>query len=412
MRIAVIGSGAREHALTWSLSDKGRNEVWALPGNAGCVRSAPIAIDDFNGIENFCRLHAIELVVVGQEQALALGIQNFLTQKGFCVFGPSREASRLEASKIWAKHFMHKYSVHTAPFAIAKTVHEAELAISQMHGDCVIKWDGLAAGKGVSVCHNAQEAQTAFSELLGRFSSTEFVIEKRLEGHELSVFAITNGEQYTLLPAAKDYKRAYDGDLGPNTGGMGAVSCDSLLDETLRLKIEKRIIKPTLAGLKKEQIPYIGFLYFGLMISEGEPFLLEYNVRLGDPESSAVLPRLQSSLAELITACLEHSLDKVELKIDPRPCVNVVLAAKGYPRIFETGLPIPHCEQLAKDLLLFQASTYQEGSRLLTNGGRILNCAALGQTLETAATAVYSTLAHLDFKDFFYRNDIGRELFA
>lgn len=409
MRIAVVGAGAREHALSWALSKDGKHEVWTLPGNAGCALTEKIEIDDFAGIEAFCKDKRIDLILVGQEQALALGIQNILSKNGLCVFGPSREAARLESSKIWAKEFMKRYSVQTAPFSVVRTLHEAEEVIQDWNGDCVIKWDGLAAGKGVAVCHNLEEAEEAFEQFHKKFSSMEFVIEKRLEGRELSVFAVTNGDQYTLLAPAKDYKRAFDGDRGPNTGGMGAVSCDSLMDEALRKRIEDEIVKPTLEGLKKEKIPYLGFLYFGIMISEGTPYLLEYNVRLGDPETSAVLPRLETPLFDVITACLEHSLDKLELKVKKEPCVNLVIAAEGYPGHYRTGFLIQNLERMNRDALVFHAGTRRGDRGLVSSGGRILNCAALGKSIPEARHKAYEMCRQIDIESTFYRNDIGED---
>lgn len=410
MRIAVLGSGAREHALSWALEKSG-DEVWVLPGNAGCHRTAPIEVDDFVGIENFCREQGIDLLVVGQEKSLALGVQNILGAKGLCVFGPTREAARLESSKIWSKQFMERNSVRTAPFKVVNSMQEAEEVLQKWNGDCVIKWDGLAAGKGVAVCHNMEEARTALSDFLSKFSSTEFVIERRLEGRELSVFAVTNGDQYLLLSPAKDYKRAFDGHEGPNTGGMGAVSCDSLMDEDLRKRVELEIIKPTLDGLKKENIPYLGFLYFGLMICDGSPFLLEYNARLGDPETSAVLPRLQTPLLDILTACLERSLDKVELKISEEPCVNVVIASSGYPASYKTGYRIDGLDSLGKEALVFHAGTRKGERGLVSSGGRVLNCAAMGNDIRDARAKAYGMCKRVNMQSSFYRNDIGEDCF-
>ncbi len=409
MRIAVIGAGAREHAIAWALQKNTQDEVWTLPGNAGCSRSVPIDVDDFASIENFCKEKKIDLIIVGQEKSLALGIQNILGQKGYCVFGPSREAARLESSKIWSKEFMKRNQVQTAPFFIAKNEAEAEVVIKEWKGDCVIKWDGLAAGKGVAVCLNESEAALALSEFHSKFSSTEFVIEKRLEGRELSLFVITNGDQYCLLAPAKDYKRIYDGDKGPNTGGMGAVSADSLLSDNLKKRIEEEIIKPTLNGLKKENIPYMGFLYFGLMICEEGPYLLEYNVRLGDPETSAVLPRLQTPLLDLITACLEKSLDRIEVKIRKEPCVNVVLASEGYPSSYKAGLSIEGLQALPEEALIFHAGTAVKDKTLLSSGGRILNCGALGASLKEAQMKAYEFCSHIKISSSFYRRDIGED---
>jgi phosphoribosylamine--glycine ligase len=412
MRIAVIGSGARENALSWALAKNIKDVVWTLPGNGGSTYQSALAVDDFVGIENFCREKEIDLIVVGQEQPLALGIQNNLSQKGFCIFGPSREAARLESSKIWSKQFMERNSIQTSPFVCIASMQDAEKTIEAWDGDCVIKWDGLAAGKGVAVCHDKEQAYGSFHGFLSKFSSTEFVIEKRLEGRELSVFIVTNGDQYLVLPPAKDYKRAYDHDEGPNTGGMGAVSCDSLMDEKLKKSIEEKIIKPTLLGLKKENIPYVGFLYFGLMISDGEPFLLEYNVRLGDPETSAVLPRLETPLLNIVTACLEGALDTVEMEVKKDPCVNVVIASKGYPDSFETGYKVTGLESVCDDAYIFHAGTRKdERDGVITSGGRILNCVGCGNDIHEARSKAYALVQSIEIPSSYYRQDIGEDCF-
>jgi len=410
MRIAVIGSGAREHALSWALGKAKDCQVFVLPGNAGCAFSVPISVDDFVGIENFCKTHSIDLVIPGQEVSLALGIKNWLSMSGWRVFGPSKEASKLESSKIWAKQFMRRHGVKTANFVIAHSLDDALHAAYEFHGDCVIKWDGLAAGKGVCVCRDQSDVLLALQEL-AKFSSTDFVIERRLHGRELSLFAITNGEQYILLAPAKDYKRAFDQDEGPNTGGMGAVSSDSLLDDALKTRIEEEIITKTLAGLKKENISYMGFLYFGIMICEDAPYLLEYNVRLGDPETTAVLARLETSLLDLIMACLDHTLNNVVLKTKPESCVNVVLASEGYPGGYKTGFFVKGLEEFDHHALVFHAGTRLADGKIVTSGGRILNCAALGATIREAHSQAYEMIAKLHVDSSFYRRDIGEDCF-
>lgn len=406
MRIAIIGSGAREDALRHTFEKEGHS-VWVLPGNAASSKSLAVETDDFTKIEKFCKDENIDLVLAGQEKSLALGLQNKLSKKGLCVFGPSREASRLESSKIWAKKFMDRNGVNTAPYAIVETTAEAEAIISQWGGDCVIKWDGLAAGKGVAVCKGEAEANAALSHFLSKFSSTEFVFERRLTGREISIFVVTNGDQYKFLAPAQDYKRLYEGDKGPNTGGMGAVSADSLLSSAMKKKIEEKIIEPTMKGLKKENIPYMGFLYFGILISEEEPYLLEYNVRLGDPETSVILPRLKTPLLDVVVSCLEMSLDKLKLEVSEEACVTVVMASSGYPEKPCVGEKIYGLEDLNKDDLLFHAGTRKEGVSTISTGGRVLNCSALGSTVEEAKLKAYSLCKKINFHSSFYRHDIG-----
>lgn len=410
MRIAVIGSGARENALAWSLNKDRNHQVWVLPGNAGWHPSVSIQVDDFPSIEKFCIENKIELIVAGQEKSLALGIQDILGKK-FCVFGPSREAARLESSKIWAKQFMERNSVLTAPFSIVTSTQEAKAVIDKWKGDCVIKWDGLAAGKGVAVCSELNDAHAALDGFLSKFSSTEFVIERRLKGREISVFIATNGRQYVMLPPAKDYKRAFDQDEGPNTGGMGAVSCDSLMSDTLKERIKSKIIDPTLQGLQKENIPYMGFLYFGLMICEDEPFLLEYNVRLGDPEASAILARLETSVLDIITACMESSLDSLNLIVKEDPSVAIVIASNGYPESYKTGYLINGLENVGSQDLIFHAGTKTGGKGILSSGGRILNCVACGTNIKEARSKAYGLAQKLDIAYSFYRQDIGEDCF-
>ncbi|MBI2602414.1 MAG: phosphoribosylamine--glycine ligase [Deltaproteobacteria bacterium] len=406
MRIAVIGSGAREHAISWGFSREG-HEVWTLPGNGGCRRSVPIKSDQFDQIDKFCRANRVDLIVVGPEKPLALGIQDELAKHGHRVFGPSKRASVLESSKIWAKEFMIRNGIQTPPFWIAKDMRNAKEWASQLNGDCVLKWDGLAAGKGVAVCSGRSEAEEFVGKYSRQFGSEHFVIEKKLEGRELSLFALTDGREFVLLPAVQDYKRVYDGDQGPNTGGMGAVSCEQLLDAPMKEKILRKIVRPTIRGLQKEAIDYMGFLFFGLMLTDGEPYLLEYNVRLGDPEASLVVPMLKTPLAELITACLEHRLGTQSVKWHEEPFVNIVLVSGGYPGEYRTGFPIAGLEVSEKDLVIFHAGTEKRDLDVVTKGGRVLNVVASGPSLEAARRKAYQQCRRIQFSEMYYRKDIG-----
>lgn len=418
MNIVVVGSGARENAITWSLSRDAKHRVWTLPGNPSCPHAVDIATNNFDAIYDFCKQNQVELVIVGPEKPLVQGIVDELSAKGLKVFGPTKQAARLEASKIWSKQFMQRHQVQTAAFTITHTLEEARARIYELDGNCVIKWDGLAAGKGVCVTSNLQEAEQALQELHLQFSSADFVIEKKLQGREISIFIVTNGEQYCLLPPAQDYKRAHDANQGPNTGGMGAVSFSGLVSPELKNKILSKIIEPSLRGLREEKIPYSGFLFFGVMIEEEEPYLLEYNVRLGDPESSAVLPRLKTPLLDLIIASFEQGLDRLVCEVDPDPIINVVIASGGYPGPYQTGYAISGWDSLDEDSLVFHAGTsYNENphslipktNKIYSAGGRVLNVLAKGKTIEEARNKVYKNCAKLYFYNSYYRRDIGAE---
>jgi phosphoribosylamine--glycine ligase len=388
MRVAVLGAGGREHALAWAL-ERHRHEVTVLPGNGGTLRSAPVKADDLAGVERFCREARIELVIVGPEGPLEKGMVDRLRAAGIAALGPTQEAARLESSKIFAKRFMQAHGVATAGAWFMEQGDDPAAAIETLQGRLVLKYDGLAAGKGVWVCGSVDDARRALAELCDRHGKgARYLLERRLEGDELSIIG--------------------DGDQGPNTGGMGAFSPVPQLGPGMLARIQKEVVEPTLAGLRQERLDYRGFIYFGLMLTAEGPRLLEYNVRLGDPEAEAILPLLQSDLAELATSFLERRLDCVELKVTSGAAVSVVLAAPGYPAGPQVGQPIEGLDRLDPMTLVFHAGTRRDGGRLLTNGGRVLDVVARGDTLDEAIARVYAEVAKVRFEGMQLRRDIGR----
>jgi len=411
MKIAVLGSGGREHALAWKLAQSvGRENIFCLPGNGGTWNNVSIAPNDFQAVETFCLENDIELIVVGPEDPLANGVVDFFKNKKIRVFGPDRRAAQLESSKIFAKKFMKKYGVATADFWMLEDGDDIEQVIDQLGGQLVIKYDGLAAGKGVFVCNSAQEAYEALQELKRRYGDTApFFIEQKFSGQELSVIGITDGRHFKLLLPSQDHKPAFDGDRGPNTGGMGAYCPVPFCTDQILQQVQEQIVQPTLQGLQPEQLDYHGVIYFGLMITEQGPKLLEYNVRFGDPETEVILPALKSDLLELIEASLDETLETVELTFNDGYFVDVVLASGGYPGSYEKGKLITGLEELPDDVLVFHAGTRKEDGKLLTAGGRVLNVVAHDATLAGAIERAYNAVQKIHFENMFYRKDIAQK---
>lgn len=411
MKIAVLGSGGREHALAWKLAQSvGRENIFCLPGNGGTWNNVSIAPYDFQAVETFCLENDIELIVVGPEDPLANGVVDFFKNKKIRVFGPDRRAAQLESSKIFAKKFMKKYGVATADFWMLEDGDDIEQVIDQLGGQLVIKYDGLAAGKGVFVCNSAQEAYEALQELKRRYGDTApFFIEQKFSGQELSVIGITDGRHFKLLLPSQDHKPAFDGDRGPNTGGMGAYCPVPFCTDEILQQVQEQIVQPTLQGLQQEQLDYHGVIYFGLMITEQGPKLLEYNVRFGDPETEVILPALKSDLLELIEASLDEALETVELTFNAGYFVDVVLASGGYPGSYEKGKLITGLEELPDDVLVFHAGTRKEDGKLLTAGGRVLNVVAHDATLAGAIERAYNAVQKIHFENMFYRKDIAQK---
>lgn len=408
MKIALIGSGAREHAIAWKLAEHHDSDaIYCLPGNGGIANSVKIDVKDHAALKAFFKEKEIEVVIVGPEEPLADGLVDELEGLGMHVFGPKKQAAILESSKIKAKQFMLRNQVATAPFWVFECMNDAERIIEDLNGQLVIKYDGLAAGKGVSVCDSIAEAHAALDSLRARYGEkSAFIIEKKLKGPEVSIVAITDGKTVRLLPASRDHKRALDDDKGPNTGGMGAI-CPVEVDIE---SINKAIIQPTIKGLESEGIPYCGFLYFGVMMTKEGPKLLEYNVRLGDPEAEVILPILKTDLLELVLAACKGCLEETKMELNSGVCVGVSLASEGYPGRYSVGYDIHGLEDLNSDTILFHAGTRQVKERLVTYGGRVLNVVCHGATQDEAAAKVYAECEKISFKGVTYRKDIGRQL--
>jgi phosphoribosylamine--glycine ligase len=424
MNILLVGAGGREHTLAWKLQQSpGCGNLFIAPGNAGstaCCTNLDIATTDFEGLASACKKHKIELVVVGPEEPLVKGITDFFKSNKetshIHIIGPAKESSQLEGSKAYAKAFMQRHNVPTAAYKEFTTENYAEgLNYIKNHSlPIVLKADGLAAGKGVLICNTHIEAMSEFELMIMRAKFGEagkkVVIEEFLKGIEMSVFALTDGKDYILLPEAKDYKRAGEGDAGLNTGGMGAVSPLPFFDEKLKTKVIDKIVKPTIDGLYKEKMDYKGFVFFGLMIDNGEPLVIEYNCRLGDPETEVVIPRLKNDLLELFLATCNGTLSEIEIHADKRTAVATVAVSGGYPGEYERGKVIHGLDvKLPENCLLFHAGTQKTGNDIVTNGGRVFVMTAFGDTITEAGALSSSALEDLYFEGIFHRRDIGYE---
>lgn len=411
MKIAVIGSGGREHALAWKLAQSAQAEqVFVLPGNGGTENNIAIAPNDFFAIKDFCQKEGVELIVVGPEDPLANGIVDFFKASAIKIFGPDKAGARLEGSKIWSKQFMQRYGVATADFWITNEADEIRQLALEADGKLVVKFDGLAAGKGVFVCDSPLQVYEAVDTIRERYGQdAPMLFEKRLKGQELSVIGFTDGKTIRLLQPSQDHKAAFDGDQGPNTGGMGAFCPVPFCDDTLLAQIQKDVIAPTLHGLQAEKIDYHGVIYFGLMITEEGPKLLEYNVRFGDPETEVILPALESDLLQIILAAIEGKLEQTEMKFYPGFFVDVVLASGGYPGDYEKGKLIRGLENIADETLIFHAGTKKQEDEILTSGGRVLNVVSRGEYLASAIEKVYEECKKIHFDGMYYRSDIAKK---
>ncbi len=418
MRVLVIGSGGREHALCWALEASPLvDELLCAPGNAGiaeCAECVPVAAEDVEGIVALARRRAVDLVVVGPEAPLVAGLVDRLEEAGVRAFGPKRAAARLEASKAFAKEFCGRHGIPTAAGRIfhRDRAEEARAYIRERGGPLVVKADGLAAGKGVTVAATAAEALAALEDCFaGRFGAAghRVVVEERLRGEEVSVFALCDGESILPFGDAQDYKRAFDGDRGPNTGGMGAHAPTPLLDEELRGRILETILKPAVRGMAEEGSPYRGILYAGLMLTEEGPKLLEFNVRLGDPEAQVVLPRLMTDFGQLVLGAVEGALRHMDVRFRDLHALTVVMATRGYPGDYPRGSEIRGLDALAGEegVIIFHAGTRREDGRLLAVGGRVLDVTGLGASLAEARERAYRAIARIDWPEGFYRRDIG-----
>lgn len=424
MRILLLGSGGREHALAWKINQSvWANPLYIAPGNPGtakCGINVQLDINDFEAIAAFCVREKIDMIFVGPEEPLVNGLYDYFKAseelKEIHFIGPSREGAQLEGSKAFAKEFMIRHKIPTAAYREFRmdNYEEGVDYLKQHTLPIVIKADGLAAGKGVAICNNHVEAIAEFELMIqgSKFgeASRKVVVEEFLTGIELSVFALTDGRNYIILPEAKDYKRIGEGDTGLNTGGMGAISPVPFATPGFMHKVEERIIKPTVNGLYKEGIVYTGFLFFGLINVNGEPYVIEYNCRMGDPETEVVLPRLESDLISLCISATQHELDQVKMRVDPRSAATIMAVSHGYPLGYNKGFEITGLDQdYGKQSLVFQAGTMEEDGKIITNGGRVLCVTSLHEDLEEAVNTSLDILDHIHYDGIYYRKDIGYE---
>jgi phosphoribosylamine--glycine ligase len=424
MNILLVGSGGREHAFAWKLTQSNLcDKLFIAPGNAGtalCGTNLPVAVNDFELLAAACIFNKVDMVLVGPEEPLVKGIYDFFKNnpatKHINVIGPSAAAAQLEGSKAFAKAFMQRHHIPTAAYGEFTAANYAA-GVEYIKGHplpIVLKADGLAAGKGVLICNNTIEALSEFELMLHRSkfgdAGKKVVVEEFLNGIELSVFVLTDGKNYLLLPEAKDYKRVGEGDTGLNTGGMGAVSPLPFVTADFLDKVKVSIIEPTIEGLRKDQLEYKGFIFFGLMNDNGSAKVIEYNCRMGDPETEVVIPRIKTDLVELLTATAQERLHEIKLHTDERSAAAVVAVSRGYPGDHETGIPI---EGLTKDVLenslVFQSGTKQLGREVFTNGGRVLVVTSFGETISEAAEQSNYMMEQLYFEGMYCRSDIGYE---
>lgn len=420
MRVLLLGSGGREHALAWKIAQSSMlDELFIAPGNAGTRQHGKnINLDpnDFNAVKNFVLENAIDLVLVGPEEPLVRGIHDFFlgdeSLKGIPVIGPTAKGAQLEGSKDFAKQFMFRHNIPTAKYATftKDTLKEGYDFLAAMKPPYVLKADGLAAGKGVVILDNLNAAKEELKNMLAdaKFgeASSRVVIEQFLNGIELSVFVLTDGESYKILPEAKDYKRIGEGDSGLNTGGMGAISPVPFADNTFKDKVDNQIIIPTIKGLKAEGIRYKGFIFFGLINVKGEPYVIEYNCRMGDPETEVVMPRLRSDLLDLLEGVATSTLSERDIQFTEHCAATVMMVSGGYPGDYEKGKQI-YGLNTVNDSIVFHAGTAADGPAVKTSGGRVLAVSSYGKDLETALRRSYESTAKIEFEGAYYRKDIG-----
>lgn len=423
MNFLILGAGGREHAVAWKLAQSALcDALFIAPGNAGtaaCGKNIPLPANDFDAIARFCVEEKIDLVFVGPEDPLVNGIaDHFLADdavKHIPVIGPSRQAAQLEGSKAFAKEFMMRHGIPTAAYREFQVGNYDEgLAYLEAHSlPVVLKADGLAAGKGVVICQSHEEAVGEFEQMIRQQkfgdASKKVVVEEFLDGIELSVFILTDGSDYALLPVAKDYKKIYEGDKGPNTGGMGAVSPVSFADAAFMQKVKERIIDPTIKGLKKDNIPYVGFIFFGLINVKGDPLVIEYNCRLGDPETEVVIPRLQNDLGALFLATARGALAQETIKEDKRAACTVMAVSGGYPGDYKKGFAIRGLDQDTGESIVFHAGTLARNGETVTNGGRVCCVTSFGDSVQQAVNRSVEIMGNISFEGMYFRKDIGYE---
>lgn len=420
MRILIVGNGGREHAIAWKIYNEGYKDLFCAPGNAGICEIATcvdIKVNEFSKLKDFCIEKEIDFVIVGPDNPLADGIVDYLESFGIKTFGPTKDAAMIESSKVFAKDLMKKYGIKTARYNVFYSYEEALAFVNQNDKyPLVIKADGLALGKGVMIAQDKLEALNALNLMMkervfGK-AGEKIVIEDYLKGEEISVFVISDGKDIVPLTVARDYKKAFDGDKGPNTGGMGAFSPSRVVDKKLFEDILENIMLKAIYGMRKEGRPFKGVLYGGLILTEEGPMVLEFNSRFGDPEAQAILPRMKSELFEIMVKAVEGNLKGAEARFSNQFSICVVLASKGYPEKYETGFVIEGLDNLESDTIVFHANTKLDSGKVKTAGGRVLNIVTVDNSLKDAKARAYDEIKKINFENMFYRTDIGdKEIF-
>ena len=418
MNVGIIGSGGREHAICYMLNkSKKVSGIFCFPGNAGTsliAQNVNLDPDNFSDLERYCLKKDIKMLVVGPEKPLVNGIVNHFKGKSIKVFGPDKISSKLEGSKIFTKKICQKNNIPTSKFKICEGLNEAIDFLKNSYFPLVIKADGLASGKGVYICKNFDDAKIASEEIFnGKFGvAKQILIEEFLDGEEMSYFIVTDGKNYKFFGSAQDHKRVGEGDTGKNTGGMGCYSPSRLLNDHLELKIKKKIIEPTLNAINEHGGVYKGFLYVGLMIKDGEPFLIEFNVRMGDPECQTILPTLKTDLMDILISCCDGTLNQSKIDFSESKSICVVLCSKGYPEKFENNIEIKNLEQLKllENQNIFHAGTFKTKTGIVSNGGRVLNFVSVSEDFLKSRDEAISLIKKLNWKNGYYRRDIGHNV--
>ena len=415
MKIAILGNGGREHAIAHQISKSPKlNKLYCLPGNAGTkliAENVELDFCDFEKLGNFVEINKINLVIVGPEKPLVKGVVDFLTNKGIKVFGPNKIPSQLEGSKIFTKKICEKYNIPTAQFGVFNSVKDAHKYLEKAIKPIVVKADGLAAGKGVYICEDTKSAKNAVNEIFnGKFGETnQILIEEFLQGEEMSYFVISDGKTFKKFNTAQDHKRVGEGDTGKNTGGMGAYSPSGLINKELDLKIIEKVVKPTFKAIKDLGETYKGFLYVGLMIKDNNPYLVEYNVRMGDPECQTILPLLDCDLLELINSCCEENLQNQIIEWKNKKSMCIVVCSNGYPDTYKKNVEISNLEKITIDnnTFIYHAGTQLVNNKIYATGGRVLNFVSISNDLKVSRELVIKEIENLNWKNGFYRKDIG-----
>ncbi len=417
MKVLVAGGGGREHAIIWKISQSSKvSKIYCAPGNGGIsdlAECVDIAATDIDGMVGFAKNNGIDLTVVAPDDPLALGMVNAMEKEGLKAFGPTKEAARIESSKVFAKRLMKKYNIPTAEYEVFNDYEKAKKYLKTVDYPIVIKADGLALGKGVIIAENKEQAENAIKQMMiekvfGQAGS-QVVIEEFLSGPEVSILTFTDGNTIVPMVSSQDHKRAYDGDRGPNTGGMGTFSPSRVYTPEIAREVERIILKPTIEAMRQEGCPFKGVLYFGLMLTDKGVKVLEYNARFGDPETQVVLPRLKTDLMDIFMAIIDGQLDSIDIQWEDNAAVCVILASGGYPLSYNKGYEISGIEEVTAnpDILVFHAGTKKKNGKFYTNGGRVLGVTAIAEDLETAIYKVYRQVERIHFEDMYYRKDIG-----